>query len=804
MPEEIQVKLIEDEMKESYIDYAMSVITSRALPDVNDGLKPVHRRILYAMYKSKLLHDRPFRKSAFVIGRVLASYHPHGDTAVYDSLVRMAQDFSLRYPLVQGQGNFGSLDGDPAAASRYTEARLQKLAEELLEDIDKNTVKLIPNYDNSTTEPIVLPGKIPNLLVNGASGIAVGMATNIPPHNLREVCDATIDLINNPDATTEDMMQHIKGPDFPTGASILGKNGILQAYKTGKGKIKVQAKTEVDEKNRIIITEIPYQVNKSYLVEDIADLVRDKRVEGITDIRDESNKKGIRVVIELKQNANAEVILNQLYKHTQLKETFGANILALVAGQPKTLTLLEIIKYYIAHRKRIVTRRTQFELKKAEDRAHILEGLKIALANIDAIIKLIKESQDQEIAKSSLIEQYKLTEIQAQAILDMRLRRLTSLEQNKIQEEYNELLKLIEDLKSILASEQKILDIIKKELIEIKDKYGDDRRTQILDQEDEEIDMEELIQKEDVIVTATREGYIKRTSLDLYKQQRRGGTGMRATETKDDDIVEHLFVTSNHNYLLFFTNKGRIHWLKAFKVPEGSRYSKGKAIINLLKLQEDEKIKSILPIPVFSEKLFLLFATKNGTMKKSPLTYFSKPRKAGVNAIKLKEKDELVTVKLIPQGINMILASKNGRAVKFKESDARQMGRNSSGVRGIRLNPKDSVMGLEVAKQDATLLTITEKGFGKRTLMEEYRLIKRGGKGVTNIKITNKNGPVVGIKTIMDDDELMCITKKGVVIRFSAKDVSVIGRNTQGVRVMKLKEDDKVVAVARVVQDNGK
>ena len=801
MPERIQVKLIEQEMKESYIDYAMSVITARALPDVNDGLKPVHRRILYAMYKSKLFHDRPFRKCAFVVGRVLGSYHPHGDASVYDALVRMAQDFSLRYPLIQGQGNFGGLD-DPQASMRYTECRLSPLAEEMLQDIEKNTVKFVPNYDNTTKEPIVLPSKLPNLLLNGTAGIAVGMATNIPPHNIQEICDATIATIDNPNITVEELMNYIKGPDFPTRAIILGKLGILEAYKKGRGKITVQAKTEIDKKNRIIVTEIPYQVSPTNIIENIADLVRDKKIEGISDIRDESNKKGIRIVIETKSNANAEIILNQLYKHTQLKETYGVIMLALVAGQPKILTLNEIIKYYISHRKRIVRRRTQFELKEAEARAHILEGLKIALANIDAVIKLIKESKDQEIAKNGLIEIYKLSIEQAQAILDMRLRRLTSLEQNKIQEEYGSLVKLILELKEILASEQKILDIIKKELTEIKEKYKDERRTQIIEQEDELIETEDLIQKEDVIITATRAGYIKRTPLNLYKQQRRGGTGIIATETKDDDIVEHLFTTSNHNYLLFFTNKGRIYWLKAFKVPEGSRYSKGKAIINLISLEEDEKINSILPIPVFSDVLYLLFATKNGMIKKTSLSKFSNPRKKGIISIKLREKDELVTVKLIPPGINMILASRKGNAVRFKESDCRVMGRNSSGVRGIRLREKDEVIGLEVAKGNATLLTVTEKGFGKRTQMEEYRLIRRGGKGVTNIKITNKNGAVVGIKTVMDTDELMCITKKGVIIRFKATDVSVIGRYTQGVRIMKLREDDSVVAVARVIQNN--
>ncbi|HLC63259.1 MAG TPA: DNA gyrase subunit A [Candidatus Nanoarchaeia archaeon] len=806
MPETIQVKLIEDEMKESYIDYAMSVITARALPDVNDGLKPVHRRILYTMYKQKLFNNKPTRKSARIVGDVLGRFHPHGDIAVYDALVRMAQDFSLRYPLVQGQGNFGSIDGHRAAAMRYSEAKLSKIAEEMLIDIDKDTVKFVPNYDGSTQEPVILPCRIPNLLINGTTGIAVGMATNIPPHNIGEVTEALIAAVDNPEITLNELMHYIKGPDFPTSGSIAGISGIKKAYEKGRGHIQVKATTNF-EKGKIIITEIPYMVNKTTLIEAIAEQVKVKKIEGIRDLRDESDRKGMRIVIELKDSANPEIVLNQLYKNTQLQTTFSIIMLALVAGQPKILSLKSLLQYFIQHRKRVIVRRTEFELAKAEARAHILAGLKIALSNIDAVIKDIKASKDPEVAKQLLIKNYKLSELQSQAILDLRLQRLTNLEQNKIQEEYNELVKLISELKSILSSEIKILGIIKQELIEIKEKYQDKRKTKILDQEVIDIEDEDLIKKEDIVVTATKTGYIKLTQLEEYRQQKRGGTGVIAAETKEEDVVEHLFVTSNHNYLLFFSNLGKVYWLKAYKIPQAGRYSKGKAIINLIPLEEKELISAILPIKEFNEKQFIMFATKNGKVKRTSLTKFSNPRKAGIKAITLEDNDELVEARLTPGVLHMIIGTKYGLAVKFDERDVRIMGRTASGVRGIRLKKGDAVIGMEIAKKDATLLTITENGNGKRTNMDEYRLIKRGGKGVINIltkhlKSSSKNSNVVGIKTVMDDDEVMFISQKGVIIRTPVSGISTIGRNTQGVRLMKLKEGDKVNSLARVITAN--
>jgi len=803
--EQIQTKLIEEEMKESYIDYAMSVITARALPDVNDGLKPVHRRVLYTMYKLGLFHNKAFKKSANVVGTCMARYHPHGDAAIYDTLVRLTQNFSLRYPLVEGQGNFGSIDGFGAAASRYTEARLSKIADELLGDIDKKTVKFLPTYDNSDTEPVVLPAKLPNLLINGSSGIAVGMATNIPPHNIIEVIDAIIETIKDSDITIEELMSYIKGPDFPTGGIIIGKQGIKSAYRKGRGRIILRAKTEIEDKNkkRIIVHEIPYQVNKSNLLENIANLVKDKRVTGISDLRDESDKQGLRIVIELKQSANPEVVLNQLHKHSQLQVTFGVNTIALAAGQPKLMNLREMIDYFILHRRRVVRRRTDYELKKAEDRAHILEGLKIALVNIDAIVKLIKGSKNVEVAKSELIKNYKLSEKQSLAILDMKLQRLTSLEQSKINEEYDGLLKLIKELKEILASEEKILEIIVGELKELKKKYGDERRTLILDNgEDEVIEEEDLIKEEDIVITISNSGYIKQTKLEEYKQQKRGGKGIIASETKEGDFIENLFTTSNHGYLLFFTNKGKVHWLKAYKVPLGSRYSKGKAIVNLLNLKDDERVNAVLPVKNFNLKAYILFCTKNGMIKKTALNNFSHPRLGGIKAITLKEKDELVKVILTPGDFDIVIGTRNGLAVKFNEKDVRDMGRNASGVRGVKL-VKDIVVGMEVAKKDADLLTITENGFGKRSEMDEYRLIRRGGKGVINIKTSDRNGRVVGIKTVKDDDEVMFITKNGVTIRTGVKGISKIGRNTQGVRLMKLKDKDKVINVTRIIVNNG-
>ena len=803
MPEEIQQKLIEDEMQEAYIDYSMSVIVGRALPDVRDGLKPVHRRILYAMNDLGLLSNKPFKKSARIVGNTLGLYHPHGDTAVYDALVRLAQDFSLRYPLVDGQGNFGSIDGFSAASMRYTEARLSKIAEELLVDIDKDTVNFIPNFDNSLKEPVVLPSRIPNLLVNGSSGIAVGMATNIPPHNIREISNALISLIDNKETTTDELMNYIKGPDFPTGGFILGRAGIKQAYKSGKGKLIVRAKSKI-EKNKIIITEIPYMVNKTSLIEDIVSLVKDKRIEGISDIRDESDRRGMSIVIETK-NINPEIVLNNLCKYTQLQTTFGVIMLALHDNQPRVMPIKQMLAYYLDHRKDVVTRRTKFDLDKAEKRAHILEGLKAALKDIDNVIALIKKSKDVLTAKASLMNNYQLTEIQSNAILEMRLQRLTSLERNKIDEEYSSLLKLIKELKDILASEQKILWIIKNELTEIRDKYQDERRTQILDVE-YEIETEDLVKEEDIVITSTHSGYIKQIPLETYKQQRRGGKGIIATIPKEEDIVEHLFVTNTHSYLLFFTNKGKVHWLKAFQIPQASRYSKGKAIVNLLNLEEDEMVNTILPIYSFEDHHYLLFATKKGIIKKTSLLEFSNPRRGGIKAVSLKE-DELVQVRLTPGNLDFILATKNGLALRFNETDVRSVGRNASGVRGIRLRKNDCVIGMEVALTSATLLTVTENGYGKRTDVNEYRTIRRGGKGVISIQTKyiypdSKNGAVIGIKTIKDNDEVMLISQKGVIIRIAAKDIGIKGRNTQGVRLMKL-ADDKVKTLARViVKDN--
>ncbi|MBI2663624.1 DNA gyrase subunit A [Candidatus Woesearchaeota archaeon] len=797
MPEEIKPKLIENEMKEAYVDYAMSVIIGRALPDVRDGLKPVHRRILYSMLRDNLRHDRPFRKSATTVGSVIGKFHPHGDQAVYDSLVRMAQNFSLRYPLISGHGNFGSTEFE-AAAYRYTEARLSRIAEELLEDIDKNTVEFIPNFDNSLKEPVILPAKLPNLLINGSSGIAVGMATNIPPHNISEVIDAIIATIDNKEITIDELTNYIKGPDFPTGGIILGRSGILDAYKTGRGKIILRGKTEIKE-NKIVVTEIPYQLNKSTLIEDIAFLVKEKRIEGITDIRDESDKSGISIVIETKKGANPELILNQLYSFTNLQMSFGIISIALIDNQPKLMNLKEIINHYVDHRKNVIVRRTKFDLEKAEHRLHILEGLQIALDNIDNVISLIKESKDPETARVSLINKFELTEIQSNAILEMRLQRLTNLEQNKIKDEINELIKIIKELKEILVSSIRILSIIKDELIDLKNKYSDNRRTDIVEG-DLIIENEDLIKEEDIVITVTHSGYIKQTPLELYKQQRRGGKGVIATTTKEDDTIQNLFITQNHNYLLFFTNQGRVYWLKAFMIPQSTRYAKGKAIVNLLNLK-DEKISAILPISNFDDQHYLLFVTKNGIIKKTSLKYYSKPRKVGINAINLKDNDELVQVRLTPGILEFMIATKKGLAMRFNEMDVRSSGRNSSGVRGIRL-VNDEVVGIEVALFNGSLLTVTENGYGKRTDIEEYRLIRRGGKGVRNIICSERNGDVIGIKTIKDEDEIMLISKNGIIIRMLARDISKVGRNTQGVRLMRLDEDDKVISLARVITNN--
>jgi len=797
-------RLIEDEMKQSYLDYSMSVIVGRALPDARDGLKPVHRRVLFTMHESGLLHNKPFRKSANVVGTCMARYHPHGDTAIYDTLVRLAQDFSMRYPLVDGQGNFGSIDGDNAAAMRYSEARLTKLSEEMLQDIEKETVKFVPNFDNSTKEPAVLPSKVPNLLLNGSSGIAVGMATNIPPHQLGEVIDATIKQIENSNITVEELMQHIKGPDFPTGALICGKSGIESAYKTGRGKVRVRARTKTEEirgKQNIIVTEIPYMVNKAEMIEHIADLVRDKKINGISDMRDESDKDGIRIVIELKKDANKDVLLNQLYTHTRLQTTFGITMLALVNNVPKILNLKELIYNYIEHRKEIVTKRTQFGLKKAQDRAHILEGLIIALNSVDTTIKTIKESKSVEVAKQALISNFKLSEKQAVAILEMRLQRLTSLEQEKIRNEHKDLLALIEKLKGILASPEKILQIIKNELLELKEKYNDIRRTEITE-EAVEVGIEDMIKEEKMVVTITHSGYIKRLALKTYKQQGRGGRGVVGATTKEQDYVKDIFVAVTHAYILFFTNKGKIHWLKVYFIPEAGRQAKGKAIINLLNLQEDEKVTAHIPVRSFNPSRFLIMATRRGTVKKTSLSAYSNPRKGGIIAITLDKDDGLNDVKLTDGSKQIILATRDGIAVRFNESDVRGTGRSAQGVRGIRLKGDDCVIGMVVADDEKTLLTVTENGYGKRTKVSDYRLISRGGSGVRNIICSERNGKAVSISSVTDDNDIILISKNGIIIRMSAKQISTIGRNTQGVRLMKLAQEDRLVAATKIIKQN--
>ncbi|MAF37030.1 DNA gyrase subunit A [archaeon] len=942
MAENLIIKPIEDEMKEAYIDYAMSVIMSRALPDVRDGLKPVHRRILYTMLKLGLQPNKSFKKCARIVGDTLGRFHPHGDLAVYDALVRMAQDFSLRYPLVNGQGNFGcftgdtkveltdgrklsfkdlvkefnqgkknytytvtgqglvqtgeikkprltkksaslikvtlnnkeeikctpdhrfmlrdgsykeaqnlkkddslmslkikqaklhnhkvirveylnqkedvydltidgthnfalasgvfvhnSVDGDTAAHQRYTEAKMTRIAEEMLQDIDKKTVKFVPNFDESLKEPSVLPAKVPNLLLNGTSGIAVGMATNIPPHNLTNVVDTTIQLIDNPDINVDELIKTIIGPDFPTGGIICGRSGLIQAYQTGRGKIRVRGKTSF-EPNRVIIDEIPYAVNKTTLIESIANLVKEKRIEGIRDIRDESDRKGMRVVIELKKNENQEIIVNQLFKNTQLQVTFGANMLSIVDNAPKIMGLKGLLEEFIKHRFSVVTRRTKFELEKAEDRMHIVDGLLIALQNIDAVVKLIRASADAVVAKTGLIEQFKLSEKQSLAILDMRLQRLTNLETKKLADEKTELVKLVTELKDILGSKDRRYGIIKTELTELRDKYGDERRTEVIDSE-EDFEVEDLIAEENVVVMCTRDGYLKRLSLEEYKQQNRGGVGIMSSKTKDEDVVEQIFTSSSHYYILLFTNQGRVHWLKTYKIPESSRYSRGKALVNLINMQPDEKVTAMLPVAKFYERVSVMMATKNGVLKQTPLTSFSRPMKRGIRAINLRGDDQLVTTRLSTEQLQFMLCTQKGMAIKFKSTDVRKMGRTASGVRGIRLKEGDAVIGLEVARTDATLFTITENGFGKRTNMDQYRLIKRGGKGVTNIKTSERNGSVVGIKTVMDHDELLITSAKGIVIRIATSSVRTMGRSTQGVRIMKLRKEDKVKCIARII-----
>jgi len=792
---------IQEEMKKSYIDYAMSVIVSRALPDVRDGLKPVHRRILYAMNEIGLTPDKQYRKSATVVGHVLAKYHPHGDAAVYESLVRLAQDFSMRYPLVDGHGNFGSIDGDPPAAMRYTEAKMAKIAEEMLRDIEKETVDYMPNFDESAKEPKVLPSRFPNLLVNGSQGIAVGMATNIPPHNLAEIIDAVCFLLDNPNAELEDILNIVKGPDFPTGGYILGKQGIKDAYKTGRGKIIVRAKANIEEyghgKHRIVVTEIPYMVNKARLIEKIAELVREKKIEGISDLRDESDKEGLRIVIEIKRDANANVVLKQLYKNTQMQDTFGIILLALVDNQPKVLSLLDMINYYILHQKEVITRRTQYDLKKAEERAHILEGLKKALDFIDEVINIIRSSKTVNEAKERLIKRFSFTDVQAQAILDMRLQRLTGLERQKIEEELSELIKMIEYYKSVLASEAMIKEIIKKEILEIKNKYMDERRTKILVNVKEDFEEEELIQEQENVITLTHYGYIKRLPLDTYKSQRRGGRGITGISTREEDFVEEVFVTTTHHYILFFTDKGKVYKIKAYEVPETGRQAKGTAIINLIPVEKDEKITACITVKEF-ENGFLFMCTKKGTIKKTLLKEFENITKAGKKAINLEDEDVLIDVKLTNGNDDIVIVSREGNCVIFNEQDVRPMSRVASGVIGIRLEDGDYVVGMEKQSDGKELLCVTENGYGKRTPIEEYRKTKRGTKGVTTYKITEKTGKIVDIKMVNEDDEIMVVSTDGVFIRLKIDEIPSTGRITQGVKLMKFDDGANVTSIARI------
>ncbi|MBR1539677.1 MAG: DNA gyrase subunit A [Clostridia bacterium] len=792
---------INEEMKTAYISYAMSVIVSRALPDVRDGLKPVHRRILYSMHEDGITSDKPYRKCANTVGSVLGRYHPHGDASVYDAMVRMAQDFSMRYPLIDGHGNFGSTDGDPAAAMRYTEARMAKLAEVMLADIEKNTVDFMPNYDDRLQEPTVLPSKIPTLLLNGSSGIAVGMATNIPPHNMKEVCDGICAIIDNFDLTDDELMKIIKGPDFPTGATILGREGIREAYTTGKGKITMRAETEIEEmangKQRIIVSSLPYQVNKAKLIETIANLVKDKRIDGISEIRDESDRiDKCRVVIELKRDARAQVILNLLFKHTQMQDTFGIINLALVDGEPRILSLRQCLDEFIKHRKNVILRRTKFELDKAEARAHILQGLLIAIDNIDEVIKIIRESYDD--AKERLMERFTLSEIQAQAILDMQLKRLSGLQREKLEEEYAELMKLIAHLKEILANEKLVYDIIKEETLEIKEKYGDDRLTKIVAAEGE-IEVEDLIKEEQTVISLTHFGYIKRMPVDTYKSQKRGGKGITGMTTREDDFVKQIFTASTHDTILFFTNKGKMYRLRGFEIPEAGRTAKGTAIVNLLNVEAGEKVSAIMPIQEFKDDMYVTMATKNGLIKRTPLKEYDSSRKTGLLGINLKEDDELIDVRLTNGNNDIVMVTKKGLCITFAEKDGRSVGRVSMGVIGIRLDDGDEVVGMEPISDRAngTLLAITENGFGKRTELEEYRVQNRGGRGLITYKITPKTGDIVGVRVVNGKEDVMLITDTGTIIRIKVDEINVLGRSTQGVTLMRTNEG-KVVSIETV------
>ena len=792
---------IEKEMRAAYVDYAMSVIVSRALPDVRDGLKPVHRRILYAMHEDGITSDKPYRKCANTVGSVLGRYHPHGDASVYDAMVRMAQDFSLRYPLIDGHGNFGSIDGDGAAAMRYTEARMAKIAETMLTDIEKNTVDFMPNYDDRLQEPTVLPSKIPTLLINGSSGIAVGMATNIPPHNLTEVINGIIKIIDEDNVTDEELLKIIKGPDFPTSGLILGREGIKQAYTTGRGKIIVRAEAEIEEmengRQRIIVRSLPYQVNKARLIENIANLVKDKKIEGISELRDESDRNDkVRIVIGLKKDANAQVVLNHLYKNTQLQDTFGIIMLALVNGEPKILTLRQCLDCYIDHRKDVILRRTQFDLDKALARAHILEGLRIAIDNIDEVINIIRNSYDD--AKEKLMQRFNLTDIQAQAILDMRLKTLSGLQREKIEEEYNELMKLIAHLREILASERLVFDIIKEELLEIKEKYGDERLTKIVAAEGE-IDDEDLIKEEQNVITLTHFGYVKRMPIDMYKSQKRGGKGIAGMATREEDFVKKIFTASTHDTILFFSNKGKVYTLKGYELPEAGRTAKGTAIVNLLRLDQGEKITAVIPIANFAEGKYLLMSTKNGMIKKTALSEYSSVRKNGLLGITLKENDQLIGVRLTDGEDDVVLVTSHGMSITFSEKDVRPIGRVSQGVIGIKLDDDDFVIGMEsiISRENATLLAITENGFGKRTELDEYRVQTRGGKGILTYKITAKTGNIVGIRITTDEEDVMIITENGTIIRLEVKDINILGRTTQGVTLMRTNEG-KVVSIETI------
>ncbi|MBS3789517.1 MAG: DNA gyrase subunit A [Candidatus Thermoplasmatota archaeon] len=803
--DEVYTRDLEEEMEDSYINYAMSVIVGRALPDVRDGLKPVHRRILYSMRQEGLSSNKSHKKSARVVGDVLGKYHPHGDQAVYDALVRMSQDFSLRYPLVDGQGNFGSLDGDEPAAMRYTETRLEEMAEDLMEDLDKETVEFRDNYDGSLEEPVVMPSKLPNLLLNGASGIAVGMSTNVPPHNLNELVGAIKLLIDQPECEITDLMEELPAPDFPTGGIIYGYNGVYNAYKEGRGKIKIRAKTKIEDlrgqRKRIVLNEIPYQVNKSKLVESIASLVNDDVISEISDLRDESDRDGVRVVIDLKRGVIPDVVLNKLFKHTQMEVTFGVINLALVDDEPQVLNLKETLQHFIDHRVDVITRRTKYELDKAQDRAHILEGLLTALDNLDKVISIIRSSEEQSKAKDRLMSEFLLSDDQAQAILDMRLRRLTGMERDKLQTEYEELQEDIKEYKEILGDEDRILNIIENELDEMADKYGDERRTEI-NKEAEDLETEDLIPEEELVITLTQRGYIKRTPVETYKKQRRGGVGLIGMDTKEQDHVVDLFVTNSHDYLLFFTDKGRVYWLKAYKLPKGSRRSQGRPIVNMLpRLDDDENIEDLIPVSEFSEEEYLLFATKKGKIKRTSLADYSNPRVTGIWAIKLRDDDELVETRLSDGSKDVMLATKNGQAIRFDEEDVRSTGRYTMGVIGASLEDDDEVVSMTLVNDEDTLLTLTEKGYGKRCDVENYRKTNRGAKGVITMKTVERNGKVVCARRVEDDEEIVLLSRKGMIIRTRAGDISKQGRNTMGVKVMNLKEDDRLKAMSKVVSE---